>query len=139
MSDAAAIAGASAAGGSAARTVGAQVTSDQFLRLLVTQLQHQDPLKPMEDESFLAQLAQFQTLESTMESSKLQKEVLLAQPLAAASALINKYVTATMEGVGSLSGVVEKAIVRDGEVLVYVDGHEVKLDQITEVQEVQWV
>jgi len=138
MSDAAAIAGASAAG-STARSVGAQVSSDQFLKLLVAQLQHQDPLEPMKDESFLAQLAQFQTLESTMKSSKLQEEVLLAQQLASASALINKYITATIDGVGSLAGVVEKAIVRDGEVLVYVDGHEVKLDQITEVQEVQWI
>ena len=32
---------------------------DDFLQLLVTKLQHQDPLKPMEDSDFIAQLAQF--------------------------------------------------------------------------------
>jgi len=36
---------------------------DDFLQLLVTKLQHQDPLKPMDDEDFIAQLAQFSTLE----------------------------------------------------------------------------
>lgn len=36
---------------------------DQFLQLLVTKLQYQDPLEPMQDEDFVAQLAQFSTLE----------------------------------------------------------------------------
>lgn len=36
---------------------------DDFLQLLVTKLQNQDPLKPMDDEDFIAQLAQFSTLE----------------------------------------------------------------------------
>ncbi len=34
-----------------------------FLNLLVTQLQHQDPLDPMDDKEFVAQLAQFSSLE----------------------------------------------------------------------------
>ena len=36
---------------------------DAFLQLLVTQLQHQDPLKPQADGEFIAQLAQFSSLE----------------------------------------------------------------------------
>jgi flagellar basal-body rod modification protein FlgD len=37
---------------------------DMFLQLLVTQLQHQDPMQPQENGEFLAQLAQFSSLES---------------------------------------------------------------------------
>ena len=36
---------------------------DDFLKLLITKLTHQDPLKPMDDEAFVAQLAQFSSLE----------------------------------------------------------------------------
>jgi flagellar basal-body rod modification protein FlgD len=57
----------------AARTPSAAATAaeknddlgkDAFLRLLVTQLQHQDPLDPQDNQEFLAQLAQFTSLES---------------------------------------------------------------------------
>lgn len=39
--------------------------TEQFLNLYVTQLQHQDPLSPMEQTDSLAQLAQFSQLESS--------------------------------------------------------------------------
>jgi len=40
------------------------IGKDAFLQLLVTQLQHQDPLDPQDNSEFLAQLAQFTSLES---------------------------------------------------------------------------
>jgi|tagenome__1003787_1003787.scaffolds.fasta_scaffold20762060_2 flagellar basal-body rod modification protein FlgD len=40
-----------------------QLGKDAFLKLLTTQLTHQDPLNPMEDSQFMGQMAQFSTLE----------------------------------------------------------------------------
>jgi len=43
---------------------------DAFLKLLITQLQHQDPTQPKADGEFLAQLAQFSTLEQLQQVNK---------------------------------------------------------------------
>lgn len=46
-----------------ARNTTDQMGRDEFLKLLVAQLQHQDPLEPASDTEFIAQLAQFSSLE----------------------------------------------------------------------------
>jgi len=43
------------------------VSQDDFLKLLITQLQNQDPLKPMDNQEFAAQLAQFNSLGQLIE------------------------------------------------------------------------
>ena len=47
-----------------------QLGRDAFLQLLVTQLRHQDPMQPQADGEFIAQLAQFSSLEQLTQMSK---------------------------------------------------------------------
>ncbi len=79
---------------------------DDFLQLLVTKLTHQDPLKPMDDEAFVAELAQFSSLEQLQNLNKslensLQWDYLQTQTInnTMATALIGKSVKASYNGV----------------------------------------
>ena len=82
---------------------------DTFLKLLVAQLTHQDPLNPVEDKEFIAQLAQFTTVEELQNMNKgmesLNSAYLRQQSVSAAS-LIGQYIEApgdmvTIAGVGT--------------------------------------
>lgn len=53
-----------------AQVVGEKTQRDEFLRLFVAQLKHQDPLNPQNGAEFVAQLAQFATLEQTAETNQ---------------------------------------------------------------------
>lgn len=69
---------------------------DEFFKIMVTQMQHQDPLKPYQNEQMAAQMAQFTSLEQMMNvNANLEKLAQAQQPLQqlGASHLIGKHVT----------------------------------------------
>src|SRR4030042_88922 len=49
---------------------GGDMGKEEFLKILVTQLTHQDPTAPMEDKEFIAQMAQFSSLEQMTNMSE---------------------------------------------------------------------
>jgi flagellar basal-body rod modification protein FlgD len=55
---------------------------DQFLNLLITQIRHQDPLSPMDNQQFISQLTQFTSLEQLQGvNSRLEENMMLTQSL----------------------------------------------------------
>lgn len=52
------------------REPSAELGKDEFMKILMTQLQNQDPLDPMDDREFISQMATFSQLEQTMNMAK---------------------------------------------------------------------
>ncbi len=52
------------------RVAKSELDKNDFLKILITQLTHQDPTEPMKDKEFVAQMAQFSTLEQMTNMSK---------------------------------------------------------------------
>lgn len=118
---------------------------DQFLELLVTQLQNQDPLAPTKQEDFLAQLAQFSTVEGIenlnhnfeqfFEAQETQAtELQRIQVMSNASSLMGKEISFTTDGEVS-SGVVEAVVIDGDTVSLRVDEQLIGLDRVQEIQE----
>lgn len=80
----AAVANASQTG--TARAPKKELGQEDFLQLLATQLQQQDPLKPMDDLSFIGQMAQFSSLQQMSQLSADQQQL-------TAAGYLGRYVT----------------------------------------------
>ena len=85
---------------------------DDFLKILITQLSYQDPTAPMEDKEFIAQMAQFSSLEQMTNMSNGFKELSGILGQSNALGLLGKWVE-IVDGENVISGKVEEVSGRD--------------------------
>ena len=106
---------------------------DDFLKLLVAQVTHQDPMKPQEDLSFIAEMAQFTSLEQTKVMQSDIARLHADSRLATANSLIGRKLTLDGEDGGVIEGVVSGVRVEGGVAKVVVEGKLYELDRINEL------
>ncbi len=118
----------------AARVPQKSLGQQDFLKLITVQLTKQDPMKPMEDTSFIAQMAQFTSLEQT---NSLVKEFGLMRSSAdfsSASALLGRQVTLETKADGAVTGTVDAVDARDGTPKLFVGGKLFPLSTLKRVE-----
>jgi flagellar basal-body rod modification protein FlgD len=112
-----------------------------FMELLVAQMRNQDPMAPTDNQQFIAQLAQFSSLEEMQGVNEnlvalafLQEGNAVLTQLTNSSALIGKNVSYTDPKSGEpAQGVVDSVKLADGVVLLHIAGQDVPLPAVTEV------
>ncbi len=105
---------------------------DAFLKLLVAQLKCQDPLNPVDNQQFIAQLAQLQSLEELRylgEAVSLMSNMMLAGQ---AGGLLGRTVRAVTPR-GEVCGKVESVRLEGGRILLATDSGEVELQDVVEM------
>lgn len=91
------------------------ISQDDFLRILLAQLRFQDPLKPVDNQQFVAQLAQFSALEINRQQSEKVDTLLTVQAVTQSIGLIGKRVALRTALGNSTPGMVQAVSFTDGE------------------------
>ena len=107
---------AAALASSATTGSGQTLGENQFLQLLMTQLQNQDPMSPMDNTQFIAQMAQFSSLEQMTNLVSATQAMNANNEVAQSVALIGHNVTFTNSDGSTGSGVVSEVDVASGNV-----------------------
>ncbi|HMQ52401.1 MAG TPA: flagellar hook capping FlgD N-terminal domain-containing protein [Anaerolineae bacterium] len=110
---------------------------DAFMKLLLAQLQNQDPLQPMQDQEFVAQLAQFNSLSQLTQLNKNLETFMSSQLVGQGSSLIGKTVTGYGSDGSEVSGIVSGLRVSGGKVTLSVAGADLPLDKVSTVKETE--
>jgi flagellar basal-body rod modification protein FlgD len=95
---------------------------DQFLKLFVAQLQHQDPMSPMNDSEFMGQMASFSTLEQVSNLAAANERVAASLTSSNAIGLIGRTVSYVDENDEIHTGTVEKVTTAGGKPSLTVSG-----------------
>ncbi|MXQ11679.1 flagellar hook assembly protein FlgD [Microvirga makkahensis] len=103
------------------------VSYDNFLRLLLTQMQNQDPTEPMKSTEYMAQLATFSQVEQAVKSNEKLDALLSSFALSQADSVIGRTVTSAD---GAVSGQVTSVrITSQGPLAMLSTGDELLLGQ----------
>ena len=84
----------------------AALDKNDFLKILITQLSHQDPTQPMDDKAFVSQMAQFSSLEQMTNMSEGLTKVADLIARSQAVSLLGSAVEVSSGG-ATVSGIVE--------------------------------
>ncbi|MCW2975490.1 MAG: flagellar hook capping protein [Actinomycetia bacterium] len=114
-------------------TKGAQLGKDAFLKLLVAQLQHQDPGNPMDSSAFMGQLAQFSSLEQMTNVATAVDKLTASNSVTQSVGLLgHELVFARADGSAG-HGIADGVALLNGNVTIDVAGESVALADITAV------
>ena len=112
-----------------------EMDKDTFLKLLVAQLRYQDPTKPMDGAQFVAESAQFTTVEVLQKLQESQAQLLSFQSTLLSSGLIGKTVTAMGTDGKEVTGVVGSARVVAGQAYIMVKDEMLPVSSVVKISD----
>lgn len=118
----------------------AGLSMDDLLKLLMTELSYQDPLKPVDNKDFLTQMAQFTSLDTTRQLNDNIQKLLTSQSLNQSVGLLGKTVDANTDNNGLVSGQVTalQLVSGDPEITIKTSGGEtiagIKISQLQTIR-----
>lgn len=112
-----------------------ELGKDAFMKLLITQLRYQDPTRPMEDREFIAQMAQFSTLEQMTNMNREIAGMVKSSRSAEAFSFLGRQIDSMNPATGRrVSGTVTSIQYEGGEQMLMVGNEAVRMNDVHSVR-----
>lgn len=113
------------------------LNSQDFVKIMFTELSNQDPLKPNDSNALLQQMSSLRSIQSDIDLSSKLESLVSQNQMASASGLLGRYVSGLSETNERVVGVVATVSrTSDGPVLTLDDGTRVPFSQVDELADV---
>jgi flagellar basal-body rod modification protein FlgD len=109
------------------------ISVNDFTKMLVTELQNQDPTQPMSNTDLMNQVSQIQAIESNQQLTTTLQSVALGQSIASAGNLIGRTVSGLDSNGNQVSGTVASASISNGSAVLNVGNSTIALSNITQI------
>jgi flagellar basal-body rod modification protein FlgD len=110
-----------------------KVDLNSFLKMLVAEMQNQDPLNPMDNSQILQQVSQIKSIESNQRLSDTLGAMQQPQDIVAASSLLKKMITGLTDSGDKVTGTVDRVTIDDKGVKVCVGENTISLKNVAEI------
>jgi flagellar basal-body rod modification protein FlgD len=111
------------------------LTQQDFLKLIVAQMSSQDPMKPVDDTQFVAQMAQFSTLQATTSMQQNIAQMSSQQSFLQANGLIGRNVSLLDSQGALINGTVGSVLMTSGTPQIVVNGQPYDLSTLLSVSQ----
>ena len=111
------------------------LTMTDFIKMMVAELENQDPMNPMSNTDMLTQINQMRSITANDKLTSSIEALTLGQQLTTASSLIGQTITGVNTLGSTITGKVDKVKIEDGVAKLYVGSSIVGIDKITAVND----
>jgi len=111
-----------------------ELSSEEFINILITELTQQDPFKPNDSGAILEQLSSLRNIESQVSLQEQLKTMVDQNAISSASGMIGQFVKGLDANNQTLEGIVQSVVVENGNpILKLSDGSRIAASRITDV------
>jgi flagellar basal-body rod modification protein FlgD len=111
----------------------AALTSQDFLKMLITELKNQDPTQPVSNSELLQQLSQMQALQSNVELNSTLKSFSTDQQITSGASFLGKVVSGTDANQNPVRGVADRVFLQNGTIMIGIGSSSVSVANVTGV------
>jgi len=114
----------------------AEMTSEDFVNVMLSELTNQDPFDPQDSQALLEQMSSLRNIESQLALQDQLTELVSQNQIASASGMIGKFIEGFTSNNDRIAGRVQSVNIQDGKAILGLEtGQQVPMDRVVSIEE----